>query len=243
MTQVELETNVDRRTQIRYAKVAGFLFLWLIVTGLAGMMIVARVAGSGSFGEVAQRVVVSEKLYRLGLMIELIETLSALLLGYALYVTLKPINSALARLALYFRLTESVVGCVGMVFAYARLRVYTAPHAVADQSQALVDFTTYAGNATYNLSALSFSIGSILFFYLFYRSLYIPRALSAFGVFASVVVTLMLVVGLIVPAKALIWGWLPMAIAEVATGFWLLFATKITSRTERLSASPVLVHS
>ncbi|PYQ56894.1 MAG: DUF4386 domain-containing protein, partial [Acidobacteria bacterium] len=74
-----------------------------------------------------------------------------------------------------------------------------------------------------------FSIGSLLFFYLFFKSTYIPRILSAFGVFASVVVTIMCFGSLIFPEResTLQYGWAPMAVAEVTTGLWLmLFAVK-----------------
>jgi hypothetical protein len=85
------------------------------------------------------------------------------------------------------------------------------------------------GHAGSNVAAIFFSIGSGLFFYLFFKSRYIPRILSAFGVFASVVVTLVCFGGLVFPehAATLQYGWAPMAIAEVATGLWLmLFAVK-----------------
>lgn len=249
MTLLQSSDPSSDNTQRFYARLAGFLFLWLIVTGLTAMMITGRIVGSGPFAEQAKRVVASERLFRLAFIIGLVETMSALLLGFALYVVLKPVDKTLAQLALCWRVGESIIGCVGMVFEYARLRVYTSLDALsatgAPHAQALVDLTRYAGNATYTLSALSFSIASIIFFYLFYKSRYIPRALSAFGVFASVVVTLMLLYGHMFPeyTKTLNWGWLPMAIAEIVTGFWLMFGAKVGSPTERMSATPVLVHS
>jgi hypothetical protein len=53
------------------------------------------------------------------------------------------------------------------------------------QSQTLVDLARAAGVAVYNTSAICFSIGSLLFFYLFYTSRYIPRTLSAIGIWLS----------------------------------------------------------
>ena len=75
----------------------------------------------------------------------------------------------------------------------------------------------------------------MLFFYLFFKSRYISRLLSAFGVFASVVVTVICFAGLIFPvyASTLQYGWAPMAIAEVVTGFWLmLFAIRTRNPLE-----------
>ncbi len=216
------------KSQIKYARLAGFLFLWLIITGLAGELTISRIVGSGTFAETAKRVVASEHLYRVALSSALIETLSATLLAFALYVTLKPVDKLLAQIAMYWRLGESFIGGAGMIFAFVKLGIYTSPQSLGalgtDQSQALLDLTRHAGFAAYNISAIFFSIGSILFCYLFFKSRYIPRILSAFGVFASVVVTIICFGSLIFPERAatLQYGWAPMAIAEVTTGFWLL---------------------
>ena len=216
------------KSQIKYARLAGFLFLWLIITGLAGELTISRIVGSGTFAETAKRVVASEHLYRVALSSALIETLSAALLAFALYVTLKPVDKLLAQIAIYWRLGESFIGGAGMIFGFMKLGLYTSPQSLGalgtDQSQALLDLTRHAGFAAYNISAIFFSIGSILFCYLFFKSRYIPRILSAFGVFASVVVTIICFGSLIFPERAatLQYGWAPMAIAEVTTGFWLL---------------------
>jgi hypothetical protein len=210
-------------TQRFYARLAGFLFLWLIVTGLAGALTISRIAGSGTFAESADRVVASEHLYRIALSSELIETLSALVLAFALYMTLKPVDSLLAQFAMYWRIGESLIGAAGMIFGFAKLQLYI------DHSETLVGLARSAGSASYNISAIFFSIGSLLFYYLFFKSNYIPRTLSAIGIFASIIVTIICFGSLIFPeyAARLQVGWAPMAIAEVATGIWLmLFAVK-----------------
>jgi len=239
MTQIGIEDSSTEKTQRIYARVAGFLFLWLIITGLAGALTISHIVGSGTFAETAKRAVASEHLYRVALSSALVETLSVVLLAFALYVTLKPVDMLLAQIAMYWKLGESFIGGVGMIFGFVRLRLYTSPQSVgtlgADQSQALVDLTRHAGFAAYNISAIFFSIGSILFFYLFFKSRYIPRILSAFGVFASVVVPVICFASLIFPehAATLQYGWAPMAIAEVTTGIWLmLFAVKTQGRVE-----------
>jgi hypothetical protein len=228
-----MQTNLTERKQRIYARLAGFLFLCLIITGLTGQLITSNIIGSGTFAEKASRVIASEHLYRLALTFELIETLSALVLAFALYVTLKPVDQFLAQMAMYWRLAESFIGGAGMIFAFMKLSVYTVPKSVngagSEQLQTLEQMTRQAGIATYNISALCFSIGSTIFFYLFFKSEYIPRLLSVFGMFASVVVTIICFGSLIFPEYSgmLQYGWAPMAIAEVGTGIWLmLFAVK-----------------
>jgi hypothetical protein len=244
-----MEVSSTERTQRIYARVAGFLFLWLIIAGLAGELTISHIAGSGTFAETAKRVVASKHLYRAALSSELIETLSAVLLAFALYVTLKPVDKLLAQVAMYWRLGEAFIGGVGMIDGFVRLHLYSSQSIGAlgtDQSQALVDLTRNAGFASYNISAIFFSVGSILFCYLFFKSRYIPRILSAFGVFASVVVTIMCFGSLIFPeySAMLQYGWAPMAIAEVTTGFWLmLFAVKTQAPSDQQSAKPAVIRA
>src|SRR5229473_6744451 len=118
------------KSQIRYARLAGFMFLWLIITGLAGALTISHIVGSGTFAETATRVVASEHLYRLALSSELVETLSAVLLAFALYVTLKPVDKLLAQIAMYWRLGESFIGGAGMIVGFLRLHLYSSPQSL-----------------------------------------------------------------------------------------------------------------
>lgn len=248
MTPMGIQDSSTERTQRIYARVAGFLFLWLIITGLAGALTISHIVGSGTFAETAQRVVASERLYRVALSSELIETLSALLLAFALYVTLKPVDELLAQMAMYWRLGESFIGCVGMIFSFVKLRLYSSTQPLGalgtDQSQALVNLTRQAAGAAGNIGVICFGIGSTLFFYLFFKSRYIPRILSAFGVFASISWTIMYFGNLIFSehtATIQYICWALMAVAEVTTGFWLmLFAVKTQARGDQLSSRPAV---
>ena len=74
-----------------------------------------------------QRAVASEHLYRVALSIGLLEPMSAVLLAFALYVTLKPVNELLAQMAMYWRLGESFLGGVGTIFGFVTLHIYERP--------------------------------------------------------------------------------------------------------------------
>lgn len=165
MTQTAMPDSSTERTQRIYARVAGFLFLWLIITGLAGAITISHIAGAGTFAETVERVVASERLYRLALASELIETLSALLLAFALYVTLKPVNKLLAQMAMYWRFGESFIGCLAIIFGFVRLGLYgsTQPFGALarDQSQAFVDLTRQVAGAAGSVDVLCFGIGSM----------------------------------------------------------------------------------
>ena len=83
MTNIGTEDHSMEKTQRIYARVAGFLFLWLIILGIAGLVITSRVIGSGPFAQTAKRVVASEHLYRAALSCGVVEAVSAALLPYS----------------------------------------------------------------------------------------------------------------------------------------------------------------
>jgi hypothetical protein len=245
-----MEYSAAERTQRTFARIAGFMYLWLIVTDMAGVLTISRVAGSGTFAETAKRVAASEHLYGVALCSELIESLSIVLLAFALFVTLKPVNKLLAQIALYWKLGESFISGVMMIFGFLTLRLYSSPLSLGtfgtDQTQALVALTGNVTSDAFNIQAIFFSIGSTLFFYLFFKSRYIPRALSASGVFASICVTITCFATLIFPehAAALQYGWAPIGIVELISGFWLMiFAVKTQAGSHQQSASPAAAGS
>ena|ERR1700691_977608 len=80
--------------------------------------------------------------------------------------------------------------------------------------------------ATENLGGICFGIGTLLFYYLFFKSRYIPRVLAGLGVFASVTWTGLYFANLVFPEQHSLFQLIcfpPMALADVTTGCYLLF--------------------
>jgi len=227
-------------TQRSYARLAGFMLLWLLINGLVSIFILSRIAGSGTFAETAMRIAASERLYRLALSGLVIENLSGGLLAFALYVTLKPVNHLLALLAMICSLVDSTLGLVVRTLGFVRLHLYTSSQTVGAPSSigapALVELTRTMSGEMENIGGILFGIGTLIFFYLFFKSSYIPRILSVLGLFASFVWISLYFVSLIFPEKHTTFQYVCfplMAVAEVTTGFYLmLFAIR---RTEQLT--------
>lgn len=89
-------------------------------------------------------------------------------------------------------LGEAAVGPVTVMFAFATLQLYTGGQATGtiqnDQLEALVSAFRSASANGFQIAMTFLGVGSTPFFYLFYKSRYIPRPLAAQGVFASVAV-------------------------------------------------------
>ena len=110
---------------------------------------------------------------------------------------------------------------------FGLLNVYVAanhPGAFgADQLSALTALRPLGASTT--VAAIFFSTGSTIFFYVFLRSHYIPRALAGLGVFASALYLAAWLAELVAPATpglVNLVASVPILIAEVGTGLWLL---------------------
>ena len=97
----------DGRTQIRYARLAGFMYLLLIAVCLLGVMITSRFVAPGSLAETTHRIVAHELLFRFGLALGSLNALCAVLLAVSLYVAVRMVDKNLALLALAFELVYS----------------------------------------------------------------------------------------------------------------------------------------
>lgn len=239
----DVHTNRLEPAQRTAARVAGFICIFNYIVNVFGVLTPAMIKGSGDFAEKAQRVLAAEHLYRSALTSMTIGWVSIVMLAFALYVTLEPVNKRLAQIALFSRLGEAFVGGVTVMWSFATLRLYTTSQATApfqnEQLRALISVTGSAAESGFFIAMTFFAPGSILFFYLFYKSGYIPRALAALGVFASVVMLLGNFVALTFPEYVgqVQYGWAPIGIAEIATALWLMI---VGIRLPRVQNDPLV---
>jgi Domain of unknown function (DUF4386) len=221
--------RIVEHAQHAYARLAGLMYFLVLGFDVAGALIGSSFGGGAYSVQTAQRIMASETLYRIGLGLSLVGSLSTILLAIGLYVAVKPFDRNLAMIALLFRVVESAVGAAGIAVAFGVLQLYMGANQAspfdAHQLGALADLGRSASGAATDVSALFFSIGSTLFFFLFLRSRYLPRILSAWGIFASLVYAGVWLVSLILPHYATTtaaYGSVPILLAELSTGLWLL---------------------
>ena len=185
----QAETNVTEKTQRAYARLAGFLYIGVLVFAFGGGFLASQVAGTGTLAETSLRIASSEWLYRGALSLVVIATLGSAVLSFALYATLRPVDGLLAQLGMIFCLSDAVLGLVVRMTAFVRMQIYTSVDNSANVAQALLDLMRNVGGTTENIGGIAFGVGSLLFFYLFLKSRYIPRPFSALGFAASVIWT------------------------------------------------------
>jgi len=216
--------------QQRAAKVVGFLYLFTMATGVFGLLYARRqLIVRDDAVQTATNIAASEQLFRLGMVSDLITYAGVAVLVWALYIVLRPVNRNLALLAAFLRLVEVSIAAASVVNALVVLQLLSGTahsHAFdSQQSQVLAHLFIGVQGFGPQVAFVFLGLGSTVFSYLWFKSRYIPLALSALGIFGS----LMLAIGglaiMVFPrlADVLTLAYMmPLGIFEVTLGLWLL---------------------
>ena len=155
----------------------------------------------------------------------LIEAVAIVLLTVLLYTTLKKQNKIIARWAFGLWIIEAVFLAVRQINAFSLLNVSQefAKAGVPDSSyfQTLGSLFYKLMHFSYDAQMVFYCTGGILFYYLFFKSKYVPIVLSLWGIAAASVAfigTLALLFGYDVP----LYVFLPILPFELAIGIWLM---------------------
>ncbi len=212
------------------AKVAGFLYLLMMVTAFFGEFYAhGALIVRGDAVQTARNIAASERLFRIGTVSNLITFAGDVVLVLALYVVLKPINRSVALLAAFWRLAECAILAVITLNDFAALSLLSGADYLRAfdtvQLQALAYTFIHVHGAGYLIGLVFFGLGSTVFAYLWFKSRYIPRGLAAWGIFSSFVVAIVPLAIMVFPSLAPVVTpayWVPIFIFEVTLGFWLL---------------------
>lgn len=210
----------------RYARVAGFAFLFYIAAGLTETAIFSGAVGGGSASAKLTNVLLHETHLRLTVVLTLATVLSALALAVSLYVVTRGYDYGLALIGLTARTAEGVIGAV---YALPALGLISAARALEGQppgpeAGVLVSLLLDARQNTMMLSAICFAAGSTAFSWLLLRGRAVPVVLAGIGVLASALLLLALPVQLAVDSRGILsmLVWLPMLLFEVVLAVWLI---------------------
>lgn len=185
-------------TRTTNARLAGFIFLLYIATGITSMVLSGQ-ATSGAEETAAKLASIAQhaSIMRVNIVLTLLQAGYALVLAVTLYALTRDQDRDLAVMALCCRVGEGVViAAVSPLWTLALLSVATAGTAAAGADAA-------AGNALGALllkmegwigiiAATCFALGSTLYSYLFLRARSIPVPLAWLGVLASILLVVVL---------------------------------------------------
>jgi hypothetical protein len=223
MTNHSIETS-----QHKAARIAGFLYLIIIVTSLLSMVFVeSRLVVPGNDSATFNNIVANGLLFRVGALYDLIMFASVVGLAVALFVVLKPVSKNLALLAMSWRLGEAILGGV-TVFVSSVVVLLVSGNGLlsvfsTEQLQALAMLFLDVRTAGLSVVIVFLCLGTIVFCYLFYKSRYIPRWLAIWGILSFLLMLVQSFAGILVPNKSLMIFGAPAILFEIAIGVWLLF--------------------
>jgi hypothetical protein len=210
------------------ARLAGFMFLFYIATGITNLALSNRAAsGEGTAAKLASMAQHATTV-RLTVLLTMCGFVSAVVLGVTLYALTRDEDRDLAMIALCCRVTEGVNAVAGAgrtlqllaIAAMATGSTVATPDAGA--AQAYGRLMLNQGGWTGNIGAICFVMASTLYSYLFLRARSIPVVLAWLGLLASVLLLLALPLGLVGLIDVSFFIWMPMLVFEVAFALWLI---------------------
>lgn len=212
---------------LTYARVAGLAYLVVILIPIFSLVLIQpHLIQKGDVVATASRIAGHQQLFRFSLVLDLLMFSGVLILAAAHYVVLETVDRNLSLIALLFRGAEAILGCV-IVLAGAVIAVLAGGKTSVEGAEvaALIDLLLTVRTAGMDFLLVILCVGAILFCYLFYRSRYIPRLLSGFGIACYALIFLGSLTNIITPRYAdwTVLAFVPGTLFEIAIGGWLLF--------------------
>ena len=207
------------------ARIAGFMFLFYIVSGIVGMIFFEQATKGADAAAKLASITAHLPQFGVAFLFALVGIFNALVLGAALYALTRDQDRDLALLGLLCRVVE---GAINAVPAFAILALFAlatgAVESDAVTTRTLAAMWLKASFWSTSIGATVFALGSALFAYLLLKARSIPSWLGWVGLVASVqlLVTAPLTGLGVIRGAGMGLMWLPMLVFEVTLGLLLL---------------------
>jgi len=226
-------------TRTTNARVAGFTYLFYAAIGICIELLMHQARGVDSGAAELVRIGQYATNVRLSILIVVLESVSALVLGVTLYGITRVEDHELAVLGLVCRVAEGVLGTL-RIPNYLGLLWLAEPGG----GTGALDIPTTNALRTFLLmpvpsvpiGAIFFAVGSLIFSYLLLRGRMVPISIAWLGVFASGLLAVALPLQLAGFPTGPLSGyaqWLPALVFQVALALWLLIKGVSTPATVR----------
>lgn len=173
-----------------YARLAGVLYLIIIVFGVFGEAFVrSGLIVPNDAAATAGNIMASEGLFRAGFLADSIMFMSDVAVAVLLYLLLRPVNRTVALIAMFFRLTQTAVIALNLLNYYAAVMLLTGAGYASAFEPAQLNSLSYLfldlhGHG-YDLGLLLFGVHCFLLGWLVFASRYLPKVLGVLMIAAS----------------------------------------------------------
>ncbi len=207
-------------------RLLGAAFLFVFFASLFSNVLLTSVGGSGNVSHDLASIANQLTRVRLSVLGQMLTSSGIVVLAALLYIVLRRVNGILALVALGWWLAEAItLALIPLgVLALIPLSLDFVRAGAPGESfyQALGQFLYYGmAKQGMTIHMWFYCIGGLLWYTLFFRSKYIPRVISLWGLVAVVLAlgaAAFQLFGYAVP----LWVSIPLAPFELAIGFWLL---------------------
>ncbi|MEW6999222.1 DUF4386 domain-containing protein [Colwelliaceae bacterium BS250] len=219
--------QTERNLQYLYARIAGLSYIIFTVAGLVKNFLLNTKMSDISAVQV-NSIFENEMHFRLGIVAEIIMFLAVIMASVSFYVVLKSVNKQLAQTALCLRLVEVIIGGIAVVISMAMLalsnKAYLLEMFDLQQLRIIVGVASSFIMPAYEYSWISMGFAGVITFYLFFKTRYIPRIWSVWGIITYLSLILYPLAKLLIPdlPREVMFVMFPGALFELGVGIWLL---------------------
>ena len=231
-----------------YARLAGALYLYIIVAGLfAELFARGKLVVPTDAAATAGNILGNEGVFRLGFSGELVHVTVDVMVAVLLYALLRPVDRSVSLIAALMRVACAIVLAVSSLTHFAALRLLKGGEYLTgfsqEQLQQLALLALKMQGDGYTIALLFFAFACLALGYLIYRSGYLPKFLGVLMAIAGLCYLLNSLTHFLAPAlSARLFAvlFLPIFVAEASLTLWLLVKgvdlAKWEERTRALSA-------
>jgi hypothetical protein len=208
------------RSYRRTAIIVGVLF---IIGDIAGVLSYVVTGGLLDGPDALTKIAASHNQVVLGALLVLVMGLALAMVPVVMFPVFKKYNEVLALGCVVFRGALETVAYMASAGTWLLLVELSREHAVAASAGA-PHFQTLsallAGPTAGNLTSIVFSLGSLMFYYLFYQSRLIPRWLSVWGLVGAALYLAAPLLDMFGHGFGILMA--PLAVAEIVLAVWLI---------------------
>ena len=173
-------TNSTRLSLNQIARIAGILYLIIIIGGMFGGLTRESMLIIDDPIATTENIIESEGLFRASIIADIAMILADIAIGVAFFYLLLPVNKGLSLLSAGFRLAQAAALGINLLMLFIALQFATLG---ADSTQAYVFFKAHG--IGYNLALMFFATSILIQGYLVYKSGYFPKFLGVLLIIAS----------------------------------------------------------
>lgn len=178
----------DYNTQKQYGRIAGVLYLIIIISGIFSEGVVrSSLIVNGNAQVTFENITNAEMVFRLGFASDIIMVLADISIALVFYLMLKHVSKSISLLSAMFRLAQAIIIGVNLMNHFGVILVINSNDLAtafnSEQLSSAVMFLMEAHSYGYLLSGVFFGFSCMVLSYLIRRSEYLP---SFFGILIGV---------------------------------------------------------